>query len=102
MKVMGEFMTDMVKKKIRLFCEKGKMDVKNLKVTKSDKGYIASDKRMSMMFDKEGKPISLPLNKSYGSMGNKMGKWMSLVYITVIVGVILFVAIGTMINKFLH
>lgn len=95
-------MTDMVKRKIRLFCKKGKMDVKNLKITKSNKGYIASDKKMSMMFDKEGKPISLPLNKSYGSAGNKMGKWMSVVYIAVIIGTVLFVAIGTFINKLMH
>lgn len=95
-------MTDMVEKKIRLFCKKGKMDVKNLRITKSDKGYIASDRRMSMIFDEEGKPISLPLNKSYGNMGNKMGKWMSVVYIAVIVGGVLFVAVGIMINKFMH
>ena len=94
-------MTSRVEKKIRLFCKKGNMDIKILKIIKSDNGYVASDKHMSMMFDESGRPISLPLNKSYGNMGIKLGKGLSILYIAVIAGIILFLAIGVIINKFI-
>ena len=94
-------MTSRVEKKIRLFCKKGNMDINNLKIIKSDEVYVASDKHMSMMFDEGGKPVSLPLNKPYGAMGIKLGKGLSILYIAVIAGIILFLAIGVIINKFI-
>lgn len=93
-------MTDRVEEKIRLFCEKGNMDIKNLKIIKSDEGYVASDKHMSMMFDEGGKPVSLPLNKPYGAMGIKLGKGLSILYIAVIAGIIIFLAVGIVIKNF--
>ena len=93
-------MTDRVEEKIKLFCEKGNMDIKNLKIIKSDKGYVASDKHMSMMFDEGGKPVSLPLNKPYGAMGIKLGKGLSILYIAVIAGIIIFLAVGIVIKNF--
>lgn len=97
---MEEFMTDRVEEKIKLFCEKGNMDIKNLKIIKSDEGYVASDKHMSMMFDEGGKPVSLPLNKPYGAMGIKLGKGLSILYIAVIAGIIIFLAVGIVIKNF--
>lgn len=93
-------MTDRVEEKIKLFCEKGNMDIKNLKIIKSDEGYVASDKHMSMMFDEGGKPVSLPLNKPYGAMGTKLGKGLSILYIAVIAGIIIFLAVGIIIKSF--
>lgn len=93
-------MTDRVEEKIKLFCEKGNMDIKNLKIIKSDEGYVASDKHMSMMFDEGGKPVSLPLNKPYGAMGIKLGKGLSILYIAVIAGIIIFLAVGIVIKNF--
>ncbi len=93
-------MTDRVEEKIKLFCEKGNMDIKNLKIIKSDEGYVASDKHMSMMFDEEGNPKSLPLNKPYGTMGIKLGKGLSILYIAVIAGIIIFLAVGIVIKNF--
>lgn len=93
-------MTDRVEEKIKLFCEKGNMDIKNLKIIKSDEVYVASDKHMSMMFDEGGKPVSLPLNKPYGAMGIKLGKGLSILYIAVIAGIIIFLAVGIIIKSF--
>lgn len=93
-------MTDRVEEKIKLFCEKGNMDIKNLKIIKSDEVYVASDKHMSMMFDEGGKPVSLPLNKPYGAMGIKLGKGLSILYIAVIAGIIIFLAVGIVIKNF--
>lgn len=93
-------MSNEVERKIRVFCNKGKMDIKNLRIIEDKNGYIADDGRMSMMFDEKGKPTSLPMNRTYSNMGPKFGKWLSIIYLAVIIGLILFFAIGVLIDKF--
>lgn len=93
-------MSNEVEIKIRTFCNKGNMNIKNLRIMKDKNGYIADDGRMSMMFDEKGKPTSLPMNKTYYRMGPKFGKWLSIIYLAVIVGIILFCAVGVFMNKF--
>ena len=55
---------------------------------------------MSMMFDEGGKPVSLPLNKPNGAMCIKLGKGLSILYIAVIAGIIIFLAVGIVIKNF--
>ena len=96
-------MTDIVKEKIILLCKKGNMDIQHLKIIKNDEGYIASDKKMSLMFNKDGKPTSLLLNRTYANIGGtKLGKWMSLVCIGASVIISLFAIIAAILNKVIY
>lgn len=93
-------MSNEIEKKIKTFCNKGNMNINKLKIIKNEDGYIADDGRASMMFDKNGKPTSLPVNKS--SLGPKLGKGLSIIYIAVIIGLVLFCAVGVFVNKFIN
>ena len=86
-------MSKEIERKIIMFCNKGKMDINNLKISKNEEGYVADDGHLSMLFNERGTPISLPMNKTYSSLGPKFGKRVSIVYLALIIGLILFCAI---------
>lgn len=95
-------MKNQIEIKIRTFCNKGSMNIETLRIDKSKDGYIADDGRMSMMFDENGRPTSLPMNRTYSNMGPKFGKGLSIIYLAVIIGLILFFAVGVFMDKFMN
>ncbi|BCZ47137.1 hypothetical protein psyc5s11_32040 [Clostridium gelidum] len=83
-------MEDIVKDKIRAYCEKISMKMDKLSINIIEQGYVATDGNTSIMFDKEGNVSSLPMYHAYGKpMAKLMGK-VSLIYLYIILaGVIL-------------
>lgn len=85
-------MSKEIELKIRSYCEKYNMDCSNLELISIDDGYLAKDKKIKLLFDKNGVPSSLPMNYTYGVNTTKMlGKYSSILIYASFAAALLFV-----------
>ena len=59
-------MEDFIMYKIKTYCEKVGMKMKDFSIKTIEDGYLASDGYMSIIFDKNGNISSLPMYQLYG------------------------------------
>ena len=68
-----------IEDRIRLYCKKCHMDCTNLEIIPLEDSYLAKDKTVKMIFDKNGNVNSLPMNYTYGEQTTKfIGKYSSI------------------------
>ena len=60
-------MDENINEKIKIYCEKLNMKMDNFHIMPIKEGYLAKDDYTSVMFDKEGKVLSLPMHNVYGN-----------------------------------
>ena len=91
-------MEDIVKDKIRAYCEKISMKMDKLSINIIEQGYVATDGNTSIMFDKEGKVSSLPMYKAYGKSTTKLFGNLSVIYSYAIIAIIILVIVISIIT----
>lgn len=65
-------MEDVIKEKIKTYCEKVNMKMENFLIKTIEDGYLATDGYTSIMFDKDGKASSLPMYALYGKKTSQL------------------------------
>lgn len=83
-----------IENKIKICCKKYKMDCDNLEIIPIDDTYMARDKRVRVLFDKDGNVSSLPMIYTYGKETTKfLGKSSAILIFSSFIAAILFIVI---------
>ena len=83
-----------IENKIRTCCEKYNMNCDNLEIIFIDDTYMARDKKVRVLFDKDGNVNSLPMNYTYcKDKSNFIGKSSIFLVFAALIAAILFVFI---------
>ena len=94
------YMNKEIENKIRICCKKYQMDCDNLEIIAIDDTYMARDKKVRVLFDKDGNVSSLPMNYTYGKETTKfLGKSSVLLVFASFITAILFVVICGLLKK---
>lgn len=85
-----------IEDRIRLYCKKCHMDCTNLEIIPLEDSYLAKDKTVKMLFDKNGNVNSLPMNYTYGEQTTKfIGKYSSIfIYASFLIAILFLVLCG--------
>ena len=89
-----------IEDRIRLYCKKCHMDCTNLEIIPLEDSYLAKDKTVKMIFDKNGNVNSLPMNYTYGEQTTKfIGKYSSIfIYASFLIAILFLVLCGLLNN----
>ncbi|OOM78554.1 hypothetical protein [Clostridium sp. BL-8] len=92
-------MEDVIKEKIKTYCEKVNMKMSDFSIKTIKDGYLATDGYTSIMFDKDGKASSLPMHELYGKRTSQLiGKGYALFVCIIILALLISTAFGALVK----
>ncbi len=92
-------MEEVIKEKIKTYCERVNMKMDNVSVKTAKDGYLATDGYTSIMFDKDGKVSSLPMHALYGKKTSQLiGKGYALCVCVIIAALLIVTVFGNFIK----